>query len=467
MRLRSSFSAYVCDHLAGDLAGGSAAALIALPYGLAMANMMHLPPVLGLVTSVVTAPVTTILGRNPLLLGGAASATVPFIGRAVAARGIAGAAEICLLASVFMLMLGALKLGSQIRKVPQPVVTGFSCGIGAMMVLSQLGPILGVQAVIDRSSNNLIYQSWLVLSGASHVQAGALVIGLTVVAAAFASAYVSHKAPAPLIGVVAAIVVGALFGFRQREVGSLPLALPKLAGLSWSLSDVLRFAPSALALALISSVNLLITSRVVEHFRGRHRHMKRGDADGELRAYGLANAAAAVFGAPLSVGIPARSLAAVRCGATTRMANFFHAVFIVLFLALGRTYIAHIPVAALAGVTAYVGICLLEWGTWRRLPKMRMVDAFAFLATAISVLLTNAVLAVAIGCAFYPVRWAYRTMRVRALRKRRLTVDLAQNDVDGSDDGNDVGDQGSEGHLLQGLQVEEGRRPHADAVGNG
>ena len=75
---------------------------------------------------------------------------------------------------------------------------------------------------------------------------------------------------------------------------------------------------SALALAFVTSVNLLITSRVVEHFRGRRKHLKPTDADSELGAYGIANVCAGMFGAPMSVGIPARSLANVRCGGTTR-----------------------------------------------------------------------------------------------------------------------------------------------------
>ena len=66
--------------------------------------------------------------------------------------------------------------------------------------------------------------------------------------------------------------------------------------------------------------------------------------------------------------------------------------------------IAHIPLAALAGVTAYVGLNLLEWSTWRRLHRMRRVDASAFLMTAVAVLTTNAVAAVAIGCSLYFVR---------------------------------------------------------------
>jgi sulfate permease, SulP family len=391
--------------------GGIIAALIALPYGLALASMMGLPPVLGLVTSIATAPITALLGRNPVLIGGTASATVPFIAEAVHLQGVGGAAKVCMAASVFMMVFSLLRLGRHIQKIPQPVVTGFSCGIGAMMVLSQLGVILGVKAVVDRTSNNMLYQSWQVLSHAAQTQWGAVIISGVVIAGAFAAQRFVPRAPAPLLGVIASVSVAAVFGLHQREVGQLPLQIPPFAGFSWTPEDVLNVVPAAFGLAFVSSVNILITSRVVEHFRGRHQHLKRSDADGELGAYGIANMVAGVFAAPMSVGIPARSLASVRCGGTTRMSNIFHAVFILGFIVLGNRYISHIPIPALAGVTAYIGICLLEWGTWRRLPKMRRVDAMGFLFTAVSVLVVNAILAVAIGCSFYLLRYLYYRVR--------------------------------------------------------
>jgi SulP family sulfate permease len=395
---------------AGDLSGGFIAALIAIPYGLALAGMMGLPPVLGLVTSVATAPVTALLGRNPVLIGGTASATVPFIAHAVSLQGIGGAAKVCLAASIFMMIFSVLRLGRHIHKVPQPVVTGFSCGIGAMMFLSQLNTMLGVRAPIDRTSDNLLYQSWLVISRATQAQAGTLTVSLIVIVVAIAVAHFLPRMPAPLIGVVAATFIAIAFQLHQRTVGEIALTVPSAAGFAWSPHDVRSVLPAAFGLAFVSSVNILITSRVVEHFRGRHRHIRRSDADAELGAYGIANVIAGTFGAPMSVGIPARSLASVRSGGTTRLSNLFHAIFIVLMLMLGGSFIAKIPVPALAGVTAYIGLCLLEWSTWRRLPKMRRLDASAFLATAIAVLVVNAVLAVAIGCSFYAVWWAVKKM---------------------------------------------------------
>jgi SulP family sulfate permease len=402
---------YTWRLFAGDLSGALIAALIALPYGLAMAALMGLPPVLGLVTSATTGPLTALFGRNPVLIGGTASATVPFISHAVAQQGIGGAAKVCLVASVAMMGFCVLGLGRYIQRVPHAVVTGFSCGIGAMMVLSQLKSMLGVTAAVDRASNNLLYQTWGVLRAAGTSRVAPIVISLVVIGIACLVDRRSHRLPAPLLGMLAAVVAARLLRLDERVVGAIPFRVPALAGFSWSPNDLITVVPSGLALAFVSSVNLLLTSRVVEHFQGRHRPLRGVDADREVGAYGIANIAAAMFGAPMSVGIPARSLANVRCGATTRWSNLMHAVIILALVGLGGSLIAAIPLAALAAVTAYVGAGLLEWSAWRRLPRMRRVDGVAFLATAISVLVVNAVAAVGIGCLPYAARWMWLRMR--------------------------------------------------------
>ncbi len=385
----------------GDASGGAIAALIALPYGLAMASLMGLPPVLGVFTSILTAPVIALLGRNPVLIGGTASATVPFIALAVRNQGIGGAAKVSLVASVILMAFCVLRLGRHITKVPHAVVSGFSCGIGGMMLVSQLDVIFGLPTM---KAGSTLGQLVLVLQNLAAFRWVPLVLGLIVIAMATAAARVSPRIPAPLIGVALAVIVARLAGVKEAEVGTLPTALPPFAGFSWSPQDVFTVIPSGFGLAFVSAVNILITSRVVEHFRGRHKRMKITDADAELGAYGIANIVGAMFAAPLSVGIPARSLAVVRCGGTTRLANVLHAAFLVVFLWLGAGFVAHIPLPALAGVTAWMGLCLLDWSAWRRLPKMNRIDAAAFLVTAISVLSFNAVLAVAIGCAVYVFR---------------------------------------------------------------
>jgi SulP family sulfate permease len=127
--------------------------------------------------------------------------------------------------------------------------------------------------------------------------------------------------------------------------------------------------PAGFMLGLVASVNLLVTSRVVDHFRGRSKNSKMIDSDRELGAYGIANLAAGMFGAPLSIGIPARSLANVRCGGTTRLSNIAHAGMLLIAVQYLGGVMQHIPLSALAGVTAWMGFSLMGWGTWARLPK--------------------------------------------------------------------------------------------------
>lgn len=405
LRLRK-FS-YSWKTFTGDFFGGLIAALIALPYGLAMATLMGLPPIMGLFTSLLTCPITFLLGRNPVLIGGTATVTVPFIAKAVADYGIAGAAKISLIASIFMMIFSVLRWGRYILQVPHSVVSGFSCGIGTMMVVAQLKTIMGLAIPNSATQLSTLAQFWMVLEKLDGFKWPPFILGVTVIAVAFFVASRSKMMPAPLIGVIAAVGIGYALSLHEKIVGRLPLDMPALASFLWSPADLDKLLLPGFGLAFVASVNLLITSRVVDHFRGWHKPMRPSDADGELGAYGIANVCAGMFGAPISVGIPARSLANVRCGGSTRISNLIHGGVLMATLYMGSEYVSKIPVAALAGVTAYVGICLLEWSTWKRLPKMRPLDAAAFLVTCLSVLVVNAVIAVALGCSLYGFRWLY------------------------------------------------------------
>lgn len=389
------------------MSGGLLAAMIALPYGLAMAALMGLPPVLGLFTSLLTAPITALLGRNPVLIGGTSSVTVPFIAMAVQQQGIGGAAKVGLVAAVFLMTFSVLRLGRHISKVPAAVVSGFSCGIGAMMIISQLRTITGIPSD-GPWGGAMIAQLVQLLRRLGEARFEPVLLALIVVAISAGLARRWPRLPAPLLGVALAMAASRLFNLHEAEVGLVSLAVPPFAGFAWSPQDVFSVLPQGLGLAFVAAVNILITSRVVEHFQGRRRAVKKADGDAELGAYGIANVCAGIFGAPISVGIPARSLANVRCGGSTRLSNLWHAAVLAAVLGWGAGALAHIPLAALAGVTAWMGFCLLDWSTWRRLPRMRPTDAAAFLVTALLVLFVNAVAAVAAGCLVYGASYLAR-----------------------------------------------------------
>ncbi len=411
--MKNPFRDYNARLLSGDFFGGAIAALIALPYGLAMASLMGLPPILGLYTSLLAAPICALLGRNPVLIGGTSSATVPFILGAVRAGGVSGAAKVCIFAAVFLLIFCVLRLGRYVSKVPHSVLAGFSCGIGGLMVISQLKVIFALKSPPGGWHESMFGQllqsleqyrdfHWL-----PAIVAGIVMLISTIVRRRF------PRAPGPFLGVGVAVAVAAMLGWKVNVVGNIPISLPPFVGFTWAPADVMTVLPSAFGLAFVASVELLMTSRVVDHFRGRHKLVKKMDADLELGAYGIANLIGGFFAAPTSVGIPARSVANVQCGATTRVSNVVHGALLWGMMTLGAGLISHVPLAALAGVTAWMGFRLLDWGTWKRLPNMRLVDAAAFLATAAGVLVADAVRAILIGCSLYMLRYLYVRLRTK------------------------------------------------------
>src|SRR6478672_7641035 len=196
MKLRLDYS---LKQFSGDMFGGAIAALIALPYGLAMASLMGLPPVLGLFTSLLTAPITALLGRNPVLIGGTASATVPFIALAVQGQGIGGAAKVCIAASVLMMAFCVMRLGRHITKVPHSVVSGFSCGIGGLMIISQLRTMTGIASPIDVTSSNSMLQLWQVMSGWEQARCFPMLLSGIVIVVSILVARRWPRLPAPLL----------------------------------------------------------------------------------------------------------------------------------------------------------------------------------------------------------------------------------------------------------------------------
>jgi SulP family sulfate permease len=277
-----------------------------------------------------------------------------------------------------------------------------------MMIMLQLRTLLGLPASPLDASASPIRQAYVILMNARNARWEPLMLGAIVVVISSLTARRWPRSPAALGGVVLAVAFAWFFGWRAQTVGVVSADFPAPATFSIGRMDLFEIVPSALGLAFVTAINVLITSRVVDHFRGRHRPRHGIDADIELGAYGVANLCGGAFGAPMSVGIPARSLANVRCGGTTRFSGLFHAIVLIALIRFGSGAMALVPLSALAGVTAYVGLGLMEWSTWRRLPRMRRVDAAAFLATAAAVVAANAVAAVTIGCSFYLIRYVYQ-----------------------------------------------------------
>ncbi len=181
-----------------------------------------------------------------MLIGGTSSVTVPFIAAAVRAQGVSGAAKVCISASIMMMVFCVLRLGRHVAKVPHSVVAGFSCGIGGMMIISQLRTIFALDEPAGGWKGAMLVQLAQVVQNLGRMRVEPFFVALTVVVVATIAMYWLPRGPAPLFGVVVALVVGKVFAWHEEEVGTLFAGLPSPVGFHWEPSDVLERAARGL-----------------------------------------------------------------------------------------------------------------------------------------------------------------------------------------------------------------------------
>src|ERR1035438_1993132 len=152
------------------------------------------------------------------------------------------------------------------------------------MLISQLHVLAGVHAPAGPNSLIQLFSFFGELMG---LRWAPLVLGGSVMIVAATVAKWEPRLPAPLLGVGLSALIAVVFRIHEPEVGSLHLSLPPFVGFAWTPQDMTTVLPAGFGLAFAVSVYLLLTSRAVEHYRGRHKAPRRTDADAELGAYGI------------------------------------------------------------------------------------------------------------------------------------------------------------------------------------
>jgi len=375
--------------LAGDLSGGFTATLIAIPHamGLGLLAFAALGPtwapagvVAGLLSAVVGSFVSGVIRVGTcMMLGARTSVTMVFAGIIAALLAhpllqtpqgpdipqvITLAFIAVFLSGLFQMGFGAMRLGRAIKFVPYPVLAGFMNGIAILMIVSQIGPMLGTDASLSLQE---------LLKDVSVIRPASLLVTVVVVAVIFLTPRVTRKVPVLLGGLLAGMLLHYLMawlapGFVGPLVGELPVTdfapreLISMLHLSTrdDFAEWLAFLlPSALLLAAVASLDGLLAAVVVDPVT-RSRH----DSDRLLKAQGAAAAISAAFGAvPPAASTHTRAAGYLSGGMTSRC-SLFHALFMLLSLFMLEPLIARVPVAALAGVIIYTALTLVD--RWSR-----------------------------------------------------------------------------------------------------
>lgn len=386
-----------------EILSGLTVALALVPEAVAFALIAGLSPLTGLYAAVVMALITSVFGGRPGMISGATGAVAVVLVSLVQSHGVEYVFVAVVLAGLFQIIFGLLRLGKFIRLVPHPVIFGFVNGLAIIIFLSQLAQFK------DASGNWLEGSELYLLLG---------LVLLTMLIIHFLPK-LTKIIPSSLAAILIIFGLVSLFNLDTRTVGDiasikggfLPFHIPVI---DWSFSSLKLIAPYSLIIAGVGLIESLLTLNIVDEITET-----RGSANKEALAQGVANTLSGMFSGMGGCAMIGQSLINVSNGARARLSGIVAAIGLLSFVMFGSSLIERVPMAALTGLMIMVSIGTFEWASLRTFNRMPKSDVFVMvLVTLVTVFLHNLALAVIVGVVIAALGFAWdNAVRIRA-RKR-------------------------------------------------
>ena len=401
---------YGLADLRADVMAGLTVAIVALPLSMAIAIGSGVTPDRGLYTAIVGGFVISLLGGSRFQIGGPAGAFIVLVAASVERHGVDGLLLAVIMAGVFLIAAGYLRLGTYIKFIPYPVTVGFTAGIAVIIFASQIHDLFGL--TLSHEPGALIPKIAALWDALDTINPAALAIGFGVIGVMLGLKHVRPQWPNILIAVALAAVVSFALSLPVETIGTrfggIPSTLPRPGLPPVSFDKLQAVLPDALAFALLGAIESLLSAVVADGMTGR-RHR----SNCELVAQGFANIASGLFGGIAATGTIARTATNVRAGARGPLSGIFHAMFLLIFMLLAAPLASYIPLAALAAVLAVVAWNMVEKHAFALLIGSSWGDAAilsaTFLLTIFRDLTEGIVIGSAIGAFIFINRMAHMT----------------------------------------------------------
>lgn len=377
------------ENFKGDLYGGLTAAIVALPLALAFGVASGMGPIAGLYGAIFVGLFAALFGGTRSQISGP-TGPMTIISASIFTQFASEPAlgfTVVMMAGGFQILFGYLKLGRYVNLMPYPVISGFMTGIGCILIIMQLDPLLGY------ASQQNVMNALTVLPDYIHnPNLHAIIIGTVAIAIALRTPNrLARIVPPPLLALVVCSILALLLSEAPR-LGEVPTGLPGLIVPDFSFILLNQMLVSALVLAALGSIDSLLTSLVADNLT-RTFH----DSDKELIGQGVGNMIAGLTGSLPGAGASIRTITNIKAGGRTPLSGILHAV-VLFFVAIGLgPLVAVIPNAALAGIMIKVGIDVVDWRFIRRLHRAPRVDFILMIVVLALTVFVNIITAVAVG----------------------------------------------------------------------
>jgi SulP family sulfate permease len=393
-KLVTTLRTYDRSQFVADLTAGLVVGIVALPLAIAFAIASGVTPERGLYTAVIAGFLISALGGSRVQIGGPTGAFVVIVYGIVQQHGVEGLLLATLMAGLILVALGVARLGTAIKFIPFPVVTGFTAAIGAIIAVQQLRDAFGLR--LDRAPAEVIERIGVYLQHADTVNPHAVALtGLTLLIVLLWPR-VSHRLPSPFVALIAGTAVAAVLGWPVETIGSrfgeISAGLPRPTLPPISLAAVRELAGPAFAIAALGAIESLLSAVVADGMiGGRHR------SNMELVAQGLANIVSPLFGGMPATGAIARTATNIKSGGRTPVAGIIHALVLLLITLFFGRWAALIPLAVLAAIVLVVAWRLSEWKVFLNELQAPWSDAAVMLTTFILTIVVDLSVAIGVG----------------------------------------------------------------------
>ena len=383
--------------LKGDIFGGATAGIVALPLALAFGVQSGLGAAAGLYGAIGLGIFAALFGGTNTQISGptgpmtVVSATT--IALLIAQKGSLESALpailLCfVLTGAFMILMGILKLGQYIKYIPYPVVSGFMTGIGVIIIMLQLFPMLGYES--PKTIPQILVNIGDPLRDIHYPSLGLTVLTMIIV---YLFPKVSKTIPSTLVALISVTVLAWGLSMDVTIIGTIPSGLPNLHfDLFTAISDFNLILMPAVTLAALGAIDSLLTSVVADNVTKTSHESNK-----ELVGQGIGNMVAGMIGGIPGAGATMRTLVNINSGGTTKMSGVIHGVFLLLVLLGLSSMAALIPIPVLSGILLTVGISIVDKKGLSHIGKITKTDAIVLIIVLILTVFVDLLQAVAAG----------------------------------------------------------------------
>ncbi|NVK36009.1 MAG: SulP family inorganic anion transporter [Rhodobacteraceae bacterium] len=395
-QILTTMSTYSWSSFWSDLLAGVTVALVALPLSLAIAIASGAEPAAGLITAIVGGFFISLLGGSKFQIGGPTGAFIVVVFGVIANHGYDGLVLATLMAGLILLVTGYFRIGNLISYVPEPVIDGFTIGIGVIIATSQMKDFFGLSmGSVPADFLEKIPALW---RAADSFSPASLAIGLLTLITIIILRKLAPRFPGLVVAVALGSALVALFHLPVETIttrfGALPRSLPVPSLPEISADRLIELFPSALVIAFLAGIESLLSAMVADRVTKEHHR-----PNAEVMAQGVANIASALFAGLPATGALARTATNIRAGGKTPVAGIIHALVILIIMVVAAPLAGALALPAMAALLILAAWNMSEPHKWKTYLALPRPDLLLLVMTLTLTVLIDLTVAIGVGVA--------------------------------------------------------------------